>query len=76
MEIHSKKFPKDLLTRLIALIFTLILGVGMVAFTLALLGRARPVHAGTLCVKPGGGDGCEPSINTALALAGMVMSSG
>jgi len=70
MRIHSNNYPNRLLVRLIALFFTLILGVGMVAIILTLLGRARLAHAGALCVRPGGEDGCVAAITTALALAG------
>jgi hypothetical protein len=60
---------KVLLPRLIAIVFSLILGAGSVAISLALLEGARPAYAGMLCVKPLGGDGCEATVNAALAHA-------
>jgi hypothetical protein len=46
------------------------LGLGSVlVLWLVLMSTPRPVHANTLCVKPGGGDGCLASINAALAAA-------
>jgi len=50
------------------LALTLSLGLLLTLF-LALAAVTRPAHADTLCVKPGGGDGCLASINGALALA-------
>jgi hypothetical protein len=48
----------------------LILGASAVVLTLALLGHAQPVRAGTLCVNPSGGGGCFSSINQAVTMAG------
>jgi hypothetical protein len=39
------------------------------ALWLGLATMTTPGHADTLCVKPGGGDGCLASINAALAMA-------
>lgn len=39
------------------------------ALWLWLTAAATPAYADTLCVKPGGGNGCQSSINAALALA-------
>ena len=48
----------------------LILGLcSMLALWLGLTTVTTPAHAGTLCVKPGGGSGCLASINAALAIA-------
>lgn len=56
--------------RPLLLIISLLLGLSAVlTLWLILSALARPVHADTLCVKPGGGDGCYASINAALALA-------
>jgi len=46
---------------MLGLCAALVLWLGLTATT--------PVHADTLCVKPGGGDGCLASINAALAMA-------
>jgi len=52
------------------LIFTLLLGLSsLLTLWLMLSALTRPVYADTLCVKPGGGDGCHASINAALAFA-------
>lgn len=46
------------------------LGLGIaLALIMALAAVTRPVRADTLCVKPGGGDGCVATIGAALALA-------
>jgi len=48
----------------------LIIGLcAALALWLGLTTMTRPAHADTLCVKPGGGDGCLVSINAALAIA-------
>ncbi|MCB0164886.1 MAG: hypothetical protein KDI79_11710 [Anaerolineae bacterium] len=47
---------------ILGLCFVLILWLGLTTTT-------TPAHAGTLCVKPGGGNGCLASINAALAIA-------
>jgi hypothetical protein len=47
----------------------LALGLGAVVLILLALNPDRPGLAATLCVRPGGGDGCEESINDALAMA-------
>lgn len=53
-----------------SIIGALVLGLSSVLVVwLALTAVTRPVHADTLCVKPGGGDGCMASINDALAIA-------
>jgi hypothetical protein len=52
------------------LVCALILGLcSALVLGLGLTTAATPVHADTLCVKPGGGDGCLASINDALAVA-------
>ena len=52
------------------LVCALLLGLcSALALWLGLAIMATPVHADTLCVKPGGGDGCLASINAALAIA-------
>lgn len=70
MGIHSLEHPHRLLSKLIPLACIVIFGVGLAAILLAFFGRVPEARAGTLCVKPGGGDGCLASINSALAIAG------
>ncbi len=61
--------PHRLLSRFIIIITIVILSVGTIALTLFLLASPRPARADTLCVKPGGGDGCHATISDALAAA-------
>ncbi|MCB0175186.1 MAG: hypothetical protein KDJ97_32055, partial [Anaerolineae bacterium] len=50
--------------------YALMLGLcSVLVLWLGLTTTTTPVHAGTLCVKPGGGNGCLTSINAALAIA-------
>jgi predicted outer membrane repeat protein len=52
------------------LVCALILGLcSAFALALWLTTAVTPIYADTLCVKPGGGDGCLASINDALAVA-------
>jgi hypothetical protein len=52
------------------LVCALMLGLcAALTLCLGLTSMTTPVHADTLCVKPGGGDGCLASINAALAMA-------
>lgn len=54
--------------RLLLLGTGILLGLTGALFLLA-TAAGRPVQAATLCVRPGGGDGCEVAINDAVALA-------
>ncbi len=52
------------------IVCALFLGLSAVlTLWIVLLTSTKPVHADTMCVKPGGGDGCFSTINAALASA-------
>ncbi|MGW8251321.1 MAG: hypothetical protein ACWGO1_11815, partial [Anaerolineales bacterium] len=58
-----------LLSRFSKIVLIFIIGAGAAAFTLILLSSPRPARADILCVKPGGGNGCQATISDALAIA-------
>ncbi len=56
-------------SRILTTAIALTLGLAAVVLALSLLARAGPARAATLCVKPGGGDGCQDTIQAAIDLA-------
>lgn len=69
MELEYLYTGKQSILRAASLCIIVALGLSAVVLTLGLLGHVPAAYADTLCVKPGGGDGCEQTIQDALDVA-------